>query len=133
MALNGYAQYQQNRLLTASPAKLLLMAYDGAIKFCRTAGEKMDEQNFNEQNIYINKAVAIVCELASTLREEVDPLLASRLKQLYVYILGRLGHANINQDKNALNEAVRILMELRETWAEAERKIQTEAHGEAAA
>jgi flagellar secretion chaperone FliS len=131
MTSNGYAQYQQNSILTASPAKLLLMAYDGAIRFSRIAGEKMRENNIDEQNTYINKATAIVVELVSTLKEDVDPVLVGRLRSLYAYVMERLTMANLNQDQAALAEAIKILSELRETWAEAEKKLQSEALKEA--
>ena len=133
MALDGYAQYQQNQLLTASPAKLLLAAYDGAIKFCRVGAEKMRDGKLDEQSVNINKALAIVCELLSTLREDVDPLLVARLKMLYTYVIEKLAHANLNQDEEALDEAMAILSQLRETWAEADQIIQRENLREEAA
>jgi len=133
MALDGYAQYQQNQLLTASPAKLLLAAYDGAIKFCRIGAEKMRDGKLDEQSVNINKALAIVCELLSTLREDVDPLLVARLKMLYTYVIEKLAHANLNQDEEALDEAMAILSQLRETWAEADQIIQRENLREEAA
>lgn len=121
---DGYAQYQQNQLLTASPAKLLLAAYDGAIRFCRIGAEKMREHKFDEQSTNINKALAIVCELLSTLREDVDPTLVARLKSLYTYVIEKLAHANLNNDPASLEEAIKILSQLRETWAEADRILQ---------
>lgn len=126
MAQDGYAQYQQNHLLTASPAQLLLAAYDGAIRFCRIGSEKMAEGNLELQSININKAIAIVCELMSTLKEEVSPQLVSRLRSLYTYIIEKLAHANLNQDEEALNEAIKLLTDLRQTWAEADQIIQRE-------
>jgi flagellar protein FliS len=133
MAANGYAQYQENQLLTASPSKLLLAAYDGAIKFLNIAGEKMRENKYEEQGTYINKALAIVAELASTLREDVDPVLVGRLKSLYVYVIEKLARANLCRDEAALNEAMKILSQLRDTWADAEKIIQDESERKAAA
>lgn len=133
MSSNGYAQYQQNSILTASPAKLLLMAYDGAIRFSRMAGEKMKEDNVDEQSTYINKATAIVIELVSTLKEEVDPVLCARLRSLYAYVIEKLTLANIEQNQEALAEAINILTQLRESWAEAEKKILAESQQEVAA
>jgi flagellar protein FliS len=130
MSNNGYAQYQQNSILTASPSKLLLMAYDGAIRFSHVASEKMKENNLNEQSININKAIAIVMELVSTLKEEVDPVLVNRLRSLYAYVVEKLGMANLEQDQTALAEAIKILSELREAWAECDRKIQAEAQSQ---
>lgn len=133
MPIDGYAQYQQNQLLTASPAKLLLAAYDGAIKFALIAKERMKEGNLAEQNTYINKTLAIISELLSSLREDVDPVLVGRLKSLYVYVIEKLAKANLYQDEAALDEAVKILSQLRETWAKAEQIILSETNTEAAA
>jgi flagellar protein FliS len=133
MNTEGYAQYQQNQLLTASPAKLLLAAYDGAIRFCRIGAEKMREGKLDEQSTNINKALAIVCELLSTLREDVDPVLVARLKSLYTYVIEKLAHANLNNDISSLDEATRILVQLRETWAEAEKILQKQINAEKAA
>lgn len=124
MTNNGYAKYQQNSILTASPSKLLLMAYDGAIRFARLGGEKMKENNLDEQNTLINKSIAIVFELVSTLNEEIDPLLCSRLRSLYAYVIEKLTLANIEQNQTYLGEAINTLSQLRESWAEAERRLQ---------
>lgn len=132
MTNDGYAQYQQNQLLTASPAKLLLAAYDGAIRFCRIAGEKMAQGDLDGQNTYTNKALAVVCELTSTLKEDVEPVLVRRLRSLYTYVIEKLAHANLNGDQAALEDAIRILQQLRETWAEADRMIQQEGQQKAA-
>ena len=126
MAQDGYAQYQQNQLLTATPAQLLLAAYDGAIRFCRIGGEKMKENNLELQSVNINKAIAIVCELMSTLKEEVSPQLVARLRSLYTYMIEKLAHANLNQDEESLNEVIKLLSDLRQTWAEADKIIQHE-------
>ena len=130
---NGYARYQENSIMTASPAKILLMAYDGAIKFCRIAGEKMQQNKYEEQGYNINRAVAIICELMGTLKEEVEPTLVARLRSLYTYVLDKLNYANINQDIAALNESIKILSELREAWADAEKSLLNSSSREAAA
>lgn len=123
MTGNGYAKYQQNQLQTASPGRLLIAAYDGAIRFCGNAAEEMTKGNFDQQNYHMNRALAIICELVSALREDVDPELVARLRSLYAYVIERMGFANLKQDQEALEEAVHILRELRETWAEAEKNI----------
>ncbi|MCE5314864.1 MAG: flagellar export chaperone FliS [Armatimonadota bacterium] len=133
MPQDGYAQYQRNQLLTASPAKLLLAAYDGAIRFARIGQERMKEGNLEEQCKYINKTVAIVAELLNTLRDDLDPVLSGRLKSLYLYVINKLASANLQGDQAALAEAIKILSELREAWAGAEKILQQQAITEEAA
>ena len=133
MTQDGYASYQQNQLLTASPAKLLLAAYDGAIRFCRIGAEKMRAGRLDEQSVNLNKALAVVCELIATLNEEASPEIVGRLRSLYTYVIEKLAHANLNQDEAALNEAINILTQLRATWAQAEQIVQQETRREEAA
>ncbi|MCE5323125.1 flagellar export chaperone FliS [bacterium] len=133
MSQNGYAQYQRSQLLTASPAKLLLASYDGAIRFARIASERMKEKNLYEQNKYINKTLAIVSELMSTLRDDLDPVFSSRLRSLYLYSIKKLAQANLEGDQEALAEVIKILSDLREAWGKAEQTLQQQAIEEAAA
>lgn len=126
MPINGYSQYQQNQLSTASPAKLLLSAYDGAIRFCRIGLEKMREGRIEEQSVNINKALSVVCELLTTLNEDANPPLVARLKSLYLYVIEKLAHANLTGDEASLQEVIRILANLRASWAEAEQIVQRE-------
>ena len=131
--MDGYAQYQQNQLSTTSPAKLLLAAYDGALRFCRIGLEKMREGRVEEQSVSLGKALAVVCELLATLNEEANPPLVARLRSLYLYVIEKLAHANLNADEAAVGEAMSILANLRESWAEADRILQRESIREEAA
>lgn len=133
MTNDGYAQYKQTQLSTASPAKLLLAAYDGAMRFCRIGLEKMREGRFDEQSINLNKALAVVCELLATLNEEANPPLTARLRSIYLYVIEKLAHANLTADEAAVAEAMNILANLRESWAEADRILQRENLQEEAA
>ncbi len=133
MPIDGYSQYQQNQLSTTSPAKLLLAAYDGAIRFCRIGLEKMKEGHIAEQSDNINKAIAVVCELLSTLNEDANPPLVARLRSLYLYVIEKLAHGNLTADQAAISEVMGIMSSLRESWAEADRIIQRENQQEEAA
>lgn len=133
MPIDGYSQYQQHQLTTTSPAKLLLAAYDGAIRFCRIGLEKMKEGQIPEQSENINKAIAVVCELLTTLNEDANPPLVARLKSIYLYVLEKLAHANLTADQAAVTEVIGIMSTLRDSWAEADRIIQHESQQEAAA
>ena len=133
MGIDGYSQYQANQLSMTSPAKLLLAAYDGALRFCRVGLEKMKEGRVEEQSVNINKALAVVCELLATLNEDANPPLVARLKSLYLYVIEKLAHANLTADEAALYEAMSILANLRESWAEADRILQRESLQEEAA
>lgn len=118
MALNGYSQYQQNQFTTASPGSLLLMAYDGAIKFTRMAIEKMRQGDLYHQNEYVKKAQAVILELAATINPGHNLELAANLMRIYEYIIKQLMEGNVSSDEAPLNESLQLLTELRATWAE---------------
>lgn len=109
---NPYSQYIENQFNTASPGKLLIMAYDAAIRFAKTAAEKMKEGKLDQQSENIRKVQNIILELMSSLDMKVDRQLAENLYSLYSYIFDRLTHANIKDDPQALEEVIQILFEL---------------------
>lgn len=111
---NAYAVYQENNVLTASKGKLLLMLYDGAIKFLRFSKVAIEENNIQNTNKYLIKAQDIITELRSTLDMSYE--ISKSLDSLYEYMNYRLMNANINKDKEAVDEVLGMLMELRETW-----------------
>jgi flagellar secretion chaperone FliS len=112
-------QYQQTQVTTSSPEKVLLMLYDGAINFSRIAKEKAASGDRGERGRYVSKAQAIVAELMNTLDHETGGAIAMRLEQLYLYIINEYVNANINNSVNSLENTIRILSMLRDTWAEA--------------
>lgn len=122
---NPYSQYLETQVMTATPGKLLIMAYDGAIRFARIAMEKMKIRKLDEQSANIRKVQNILLELMGSLNWEVDHQLASNLDALYTYMFDRLTQANIADDTVALDEVITILSELRSAWAEAELAIRS--------
>ena len=129
MSLNNQlSQYQENQMKTTTPGKLLLMAFDAAIRFINVATEKMKEGKLDEQGANITKAQNIILELMSSLDMDKDRELANALYNLYSYIFDRLTHASIRDDLQAMEEVVGILSEMRATWAEAEHLVRTGRH-----
>lgn len=112
-------QYQQTSVNTSSPEKILLMLYDGAINFSRIAIEKAEKGENGERGKYVSKAQAIVAELMNSLDHEVGGAIAERLTQLYMYIINEYVRANVNNSVSSLENTVKILSILRDTWAEA--------------
>jgi len=112
-------QYQQTQVSTSSPEKILLMLYDGAINFSRIAMDKAASGDKSERGKYVSKAQAIVAELMNSLDHEVGGAVAERLTQLYMYIINEYVNANVNNSVASLENTVKILGMLRDTWAEA--------------
>lgn len=118
MVNNPYAQYQNSKILTASPAELTLMLYDGAIKFCNIAIAAINQEKPDIQKAHINilKVQKIIEEFRSTLNR--DYAVAQDFDNVYVYLLERLLLANIKKDPEILEEVVTHLRSLRDTWVE---------------
>ena len=118
---NAYQQYQESQVLTAGRGKLLLMAYDGAIRFLRQARGHMAVRAYEQQNSCIVKAERLILELIYTLDAKANPELAHRLTLIYEYLFNRLIEANVADDVDALDEVTGHLVEMRSAWAEADR------------
>ena len=117
MALpNAYAQYNNNKVMTASPAELTLMLYEGAIKFCNVAEAAIDDNNVEKAHVNIVKAQRIIDYLRQTL--DMKYAVAQDFENIYSYLSHRLIEANIRKDKEILEEVNGHLHSVRDTWKE---------------
>lgn len=116
MATNAAAAYQDSKILTASPAELTLLLYEGAIKFCNLAMMAMEKKDYSKANLNIIKAEKIITELRTTLDFEYP--VAKSFEEVYSYIYSRLIEANIRKDTQLLEEALGYIREMRDTWKE---------------
>ena len=103
----------------ASPHKLILMLFDGAIMALGSAQRHMAEKNIPAKGQDISKAIEIITNgLRVSLDLEAGGELAERLFALYDYMTVRLLHANLHNDTAAIEEVTRLLGELRSAWEE---------------
>jgi flagellar protein FliS len=116
MATNAAAAYKDSKILTATPAELTLMLYEGAIKFCNIAAMAIEKKEYDKANINIVKAERIITELRSTLDFKYP--VAQHFELVYEYIYRRLFDANIKKDVEILEEALSYIREMRDTWKE---------------
>ena len=118
--MNGYVkQYQNNQILNASPEMILIMLYDGAIRFCRQAMQAMDSGDKLVMSEKISRTMAIVCEFANSLDHEVGGEIATDLDALYAFMSRELIKANLNKERQPLETVEKLLVDLRGTWVEA--------------
>ncbi len=117
MALpNAFAQYNNNKVLTASPAELTLMLYDGAIKFCNIAIDAVENKNVSKAHTNIVKVENIIAYLRNTLN--MDYPVAGEYDRMYDYIQRRLVTVNMKKDAEILKEVNDHLHVIRDTWKE---------------
>lgn len=117
MALpNAYAKYNTSKVLTASPAELTLMLYEGAIKFCNIAIVGIEQKDISKAHTNIVKVQRIIDEFRSTLDRKYP--VAEDFDRVYVYLLRRLLEANVKKDKAILEEVNMHLRSMRDNWKE---------------
>lgn len=117
MALpNAYAQYQNNKIMTASPAELTLMLYEGAIKFCNIAILAIEQKDVPKAHLNITKVEKIIDYLRQTL--DMKYAVAQDFENIYSYLSRRLVEANMKKDKEILEEVNTHLRSVRDTWKE---------------
>lgn len=113
---DAYAHYNNSKVLTASPAELTLMLYDGAIKFCNIAIVAIEQKNVPKAHTNIVKTQKIIDYLRQTL--DMNYPVAQDFENIYVYLSRRLVEANLKKDKEALEEVNGHLRSVRDTWKE---------------
>lgn len=116
LANKGYAAYANNKIMTASPAELTLMLYEGAIKFTNIAIEGTAEKNVQKVHDNIMKVEHIIEEFQSTLDHRYP--IAKDFDEVYNYLMMRLQEANMKKDKEILEEVLKHLRTMRDTWKE---------------
>ena len=117
MALpNAYAQYNNNKVMTASPGELTLMLYDGAIKFCNLAEMAVENKNVPKAHENIVKIQRIIDYLRQTL--DMKYAVAQDFERIYIYLSQRLIEANMTKDIEILKEINQHLHSIRDNWKE---------------
>lgn len=112
----GYAAYANNRIMTASPAELTLMLYEGAIKFCNIAITAIEKKDVEKAHNNIVKVENIITEFQATLDHKYP--VAEDFDNVYKYLHQRLVEANIKKDTEILEEVLQHLRTMRDTWKE---------------
>jgi flagellar protein FliS len=121
---NPYAQYRQNSVETATPTRMVVMLYDGAVRFLAQALPAMRAHQYDQQSLNIGKAQAIIAHLRDTLNFEVGGAVAGHLNSVYVGLFDALTDANIHDKPERVEQVMEVLRELREAWVEVDRQCQ---------
>ncbi len=114
MVNKAYQTYQNNSVNTASGGELTLMLYNGCIKFIKQAMKDVEANNFEGKNTNVQKAQNIIRELLVTLDPKVE--ISKQFQPLYEFMLSQLTAANIDNDKQKLEEVLELVTEFRDTW-----------------
>ena len=130
IAANPYAEYKKTQIETATPEQLILMLYDGAIKFLVQAKIKInnkDPKKIEECNNSLIRAQDIIYELIKSLDMERGGDIAQNLFSLYEFMLHQLMQANMDKDPKPITVVLTMIKDLRDTWTEVMKLQQQES------
>ena len=119
---NNYDAYKSTEISTANQGKLIVMLYDGAIRFLRIAMDNMQPRTYDVVNTHIIKAQDIITELMLALNMDQGGEIAENLFNIYAYLKKRLLEGNISKEVSVLEEVIQRLEELKGAWEEAAKK-----------
>ena len=117
-SFNPYMQYQKVQFGTADQGTLILMSYDGAIRFCQAAKDCMTKADDAGRGLWLTKAFDVVGELRKPLRMEIGGEVAENLNEAYAFISRQITLANVMNKIRHLENALMVLENLREAWSE---------------
>ncbi len=121
-AYNQNTAYRKTQIETASPEALILMLYDGALKFMTQAEIAFEENNIELISNKLLRIQAIFTELLTSLDKDKGGEIAVNLERLYVFFLEQLGEANVKKDPKPMLDIKPLVVELRDTWVKAMEK-----------
>lgn len=116
---NQAKQYQRQAIETATPEEILLMLYDGAIRFLVLARKAMDASDLEMAHKNLIKTQDILVEFMTSLDMEIGGEVAINLFKLYEYLHHQLVQANIKKDPARVDEVLEHLRQLKDTWEQA--------------
>jgi flagellar protein FliS len=126
---NPYQKYKQTAVQSASREKILLMLYEGAIKFTKLAIIACENKKIADRGINIGRAYDIVMELNNTLDHKIGGEISKNLESLYIFMMEQYTKSNISGDPNPLKSNQKMLETLYEGWIQAVEKLKKDQEG----
>jgi flagellar protein FliS len=114
--MNGVEVYKEHAVGTQSKGRLIVMLYEGAIKFMNLAVKEIEAGDYAAKSQHIAKAQDIINELNAVLNTDAGGEVAVNLRRLYCFMVRRLSEANINKDPNLVRDVIQLMEELNQGW-----------------
>jgi len=114
--MKGVETYQEAAVTTQTKGRLIVMLYEGAIKFLKMAIKEIEAKNPEQKSKYISRALDIIFELNTVLDTEAGGEVATNLQKLYLFMGQQLTEANTKQDIGKIEEVIKLLEELNQGW-----------------
>jgi flagellar protein FliS len=114
--MDGIEAYKENSVATQSSGRLVVLLYEGAIRFLKQAIKEMEERDYADKGKYIGKAIDVIDELNYCLDVEVGGETAMNLRKLYFFMTRHLNEAHLRQDPVRVREVIALLEDLNQAW-----------------
>jgi len=114
--MNEVTTYKNTTVTTQSKGRLIVLLYEGAIKFMKLAIKELDEGHYDKKGQYITRAQDIINELNAVLDMDAGGEIATNLRKLYCFMNNRLSEANIKRDSQMIREVITMMEELNQSW-----------------
>jgi len=114
--MKGFAAYKDAAVTTQSKGRLIVLLYEGAIKFMKLAVKELEANNFEAKGRYIGRAQDIINELNVVLDVDAGGEIAANLRSLYGFMNRRLSEANTARDPQMIREVITLMEELGQSW-----------------
>jgi flagellar protein FliS len=108
--------YQDTAVTTQTKGRLIVLLYDGAIKFMKLAIKELEAENFEAKGQYISRAQDIINELNAVLNTDAGGEIAANLRSLYLFMNNRLTEANTKCEPQMIREVIDLMEELNKSW-----------------
>jgi flagellar protein FliS len=114
--MKGVTTYQDATVTTQSKGRLIVLLYEGAIKFMKLAIKELETENYEAKGRYINRAQDIITELNAVLDVDAGGEIAANLRKLYLFMNDRLSQANTKRDSQMIREVITLMEGLNQGW-----------------
>jgi flagellar protein FliS len=114
--MKGVATYQDAAVTTQNKGRLIVLLYEGAIKFMKLAVKELEAENYEAKGRYIGRAQDVITELNAVLDMGAGGEIAANLRKLYLFMNDRLSQANTKRDPQMIREVITLMEELNQGW-----------------
>jgi flagellar protein FliS len=122
VSARALAAYQEVDVASRSPLELVVLVYDETLEALRAAHSAIERRDLTAKAAPVSRALGLLGQLLATLDMEQGAEVASRLDALYTYVVFRISDANVTVRTEPLDDAIRLLLPLRDAWAELARR-----------
>lgn len=119
-------KYKENSITSATPEELTMMLYNGSLKFMNIGKDAIEKNDFQRKNDALLRAQQIVTELQASLNMDYE--ISEEMDALYRFINEKLMEANINKSTKEIDEAMEIMMGMRDAWREVIKQIRQKSY-----